>query len=77
MWLFDSQNLSCFGLRQIAAPDEPVDLERELCFQKLLLWMGNTEIGEDIAGDRDPLRTGREADSVIIEFDPPRRDGAE
>jgi hypothetical protein len=38
--MFDAEDLSSFGLCEVTSLDEPVNLQRELCFQKLLFWMG-------------------------------------
>ena len=48
MRLFDAEDLSRFDLRHAAILDEQVDLERELCLQELSLWMGKTEIRENV-----------------------------
>jgi hypothetical protein len=46
--LFDAQNLSSFGLLEATLFNDAVDLQRELCFQKLLFGVGQTEVSKNI-----------------------------
>jgi len=49
MRLLDTEDNSRFSLLEAALLDEAVNLQSELGFQKLLFWMGKTEVGEDIS----------------------------
>src|SRR5580704_1437857 len=46
--LLDAQNLSSFGLPEATLFNDAVDLQRELCFQKLLFGVGQTEVSKNI-----------------------------
>jgi hypothetical protein len=48
MRLLDAKNLSGFGLRDTALPDQPVDLQRKLRLEQLLLGIGQAKIGKYI-----------------------------
>jgi hypothetical protein len=48
MRLLDAENLSGFGLRDTALPDQPVDLQRQLRLQQFLLRIGQAEVGKNI-----------------------------
>src|ERR1700733_4020429 len=50
MRLLDAEELPRLRLGQPARLDDLVDLQREPGLQKLLLGIGQTEVGEDIAG---------------------------
>jgi hypothetical protein len=46
--LLDAQNLSSFGLPEATLFNDAVDLQRELCFQKLLFGVGQTQVSKNI-----------------------------
>ena len=48
MRLLDTEDPSGFRLPEAAAFDETVNLQRELCFQQLLFWMGKTKVGKNV-----------------------------
>jgi len=47
--LLDPEDFTSLCLGKAACFDQPVDLERQARFQKLLLRMGQVEIGKDVA----------------------------
>ena len=49
MRLLDAENFAGIGLLEAAFFDEAVDLQREPRFQELLLGMGQTEVGKNVA----------------------------
>jgi len=46
--LLDAEEITRFGLGQTALLNQAVNSQCEPRFQEFLLWMGKTEIGEDI-----------------------------
>ena len=55
MRLLDAEQVSGLRLRQPALPDDPVDLQRELRLEELLLGIGQAEVGKQVAAAaRDP-----------------------
>lgn len=48
---WDSGELARFGLRDAAALDEPVDLQRELGLEQFLFGAGQPRSAKDVGGD--------------------------
>ena len=48
--LLDAKYFTGLRLRQLARFDNAIDSQRKACFELLLLRVGKTEVGEDIAG---------------------------